>query len=437
MLNGKELRETDEHITIKSYQEVYTLRIEKTSVKQSGEVVVTAENPAGMIEPDLTKPVFKTHLIDRSVSEGEPLRWDVAIERPYMGVTVKWFLSGKELTNSENVQIIDHGEGKYHITINEAKTEMSGTLVVQATNSYGTSESRATVEIKEAAKKPEFLKQPQDRSVEVDETVKFSATVSGKPTPTVSWFMEETKLVTNEELRVKFDETTGKTSIKIYKAKLSDSGKKITVKAENTEGKIEASSLLTVDKKSEPPSIEKEMNSRQVNEGTKVSFSVTVTGYPAPEVVWYRNGEPITPGGNISMTAENGVYTLTIENVTPDQSGEISCEAKNTVGSKKQFATLTVKAVGEAPIFQKNIEDKLVVEGEELVMDAKLAEVKPKPTISWLKDGKPLDDARFQTSQQDDGTLILKIDSAQLDDKSRITIKAENQFGSAGKDPQS
>lgn len=59
-------------------------------------------------------------------------------------------------------------------------------------------------------------------------------------------------------------------------------------------------------------------------------------------------------------------------------------------------------------------------------------QVKPAPTISWLKDGKPIEDARFKLSREEDGTLKLKIDSVELDDKSRITIRAENQFGSAG-----
>ncbi|VDM13469.1 unnamed protein product, partial [Wuchereria bancrofti] len=116
-LNGRELSPSDTNITIKSFEQVYILKIEKANVKHAGEVVVTAENAGGMVgkevvlkvEPDLTKPIFKTHLIDRSVNEGEPLRWDVAIERPYKGVTVKWFLNGKELTNNENVQIIDDG----------------------------------------------------------------------------------------------------------------------------------------------------------------------------------------------------------------------------------------------------------------------------------------------------------------------------------------
>ncbi|CAG9533738.1 unnamed protein product [Cercopithifilaria johnstoni] len=438
-LNGRELSSSDTNIIIKSFEEVYIMRIERANVKHAGEVAVIAENTAGMVgkevvlkvEPDLTKPVFKTHLIDRSVNEGEPLRWDIAIERPYQEVTIKWFLNGKELTNNENVQIIDHGEGKYHITINEAKSDMSGTLIAEAKNSCGTSESSAFVEVKEVARKPEILRQPQDHEVEENQTVKFSAIISGKPTPTVSWYMDGMKLENSNEIGVKFDGTTGKTSIKIFKANLSDSGKKITMKAENAEGQVEASAILTVSKKLEPPTIISEMKSHQVNQGETVNFSIKVAGYPAPEVSWFLNGEPITPNNNIKITEEDGVHTLVLSDVLPEQSGEISCEAKNSVGSKKQLATLAVKLTGKAPIFEKNIEDKLVVEGEELIMDAKLAEVKPVPTISWLKDGEPLKDARFKLSREEDGTLKLKIDSVELGDKSRITIRAENQFGSA------
>lgn len=64
-----------------------------------------------------------------------------------------------------------------------------------------------------------------------------------------------------------------------------------------------------------------------------------------------------------------------MKEVTPEQSGEIACEAKNSVGLKKQIAMLAVKMIGEAPTFTRNLEDRLVVEGEQLIMEAKLAEV--------------------------------------------------------------
>lgn len=61
------------------------------------------------VEPDTAKPVFKTHLIDRHVDEGEPLRWDVSIERSTSETRVSWFLNDEQLLSNENVQIVDHG----------------------------------------------------------------------------------------------------------------------------------------------------------------------------------------------------------------------------------------------------------------------------------------------------------------------------------------
>lgn len=48
-LNDKVLDGTEEHISIKTYEKVHVLRIEKANIKQAGEVVVMAENPAGVV----------------------------------------------------------------------------------------------------------------------------------------------------------------------------------------------------------------------------------------------------------------------------------------------------------------------------------------------------------------------------------------------------
>lgn len=77
----------------------------------------------------------------------------------------------------------------------------------------------------------------------------------------------------------------------------------------------------------------------------------------------------------MQITVENDIHTLIMKDVVPEQTGEICCEAKNAVGSKKQFASLAVKMIGSAPIFEKNLEDRLVREGEEIIMEAVLSEV--------------------------------------------------------------
>lgn len=65
--------------------------------------------------------------------------------------------------------------------------------------------------------KPEFTKLPQDQVTEEENSIKFSAVVTGVPTPTISWYLNEQLITSSEEIRVKYEEETGKTSIRIFK----------------------------------------------------------------------------------------------------------------------------------------------------------------------------------------------------------------------------
>lgn len=56
-LNGRELSTSDTNITMKSFEEVYILKIEKANVKHAGEVIVTAENIAGMVGKEVVLKV--------------------------------------------------------------------------------------------------------------------------------------------------------------------------------------------------------------------------------------------------------------------------------------------------------------------------------------------------------------------------------------------
>jgi hypothetical protein len=74
---------------------------------------VTAQNSAGQdsksadlkVNPAYAVPKFKSDLRDKNVDEGEPVRFDVALEGPSTGTEVTWYLNGKPLSNSENIQV--------------------------------------------------------------------------------------------------------------------------------------------------------------------------------------------------------------------------------------------------------------------------------------------------------------------------------------------
>ncbi|CAL2029366.1 unnamed protein product [Caenorhabditis brenneri] len=437
-INEKIVEESTTITTIKT-EDVYTLKITNAKIEQTGTVKVTAQNSAGQdskqadlkVESNIVAPKFKSQLTDKTVDEGEPLRWNLELDGPSPGTEVTWLLNGQPLTKSDTVQVVDHGDETYHVTIAEAKPEMSGTLTAKAKNAAGECESSAKVTVNGGNKKPEFIQAPQSHETTLEESVKFSAIVTGKPMPTISWFLNEKKLIQSEEVKVKYVHETGKTSIRIHKPLMEHNGT-IRVEAVNVAGKVEATAQLKVDKKTEVPKFTTNMDDRQVKEGENVKFTANVEGYPEPSVAWTLNGEPVTKHANITVTDKDGEHTIEIAAVTPEQAGELSCEATNAVGSKKRDVQLAVKKVGDAPTFAKNLEDRLITEGELTLMDAKLNVVKPKPKITWLKDGVEIkSDDHYKLVEEEDGTLKMSIITTKLDDKGRITIKAESEFGVA------
>lgn len=102
---------------------------------------------------------------------------------------------------------------------------MNGILVCRAENSFGTSESRATINVKEVDSKPVFTRSIQDHETVEGESVKFSAIVRGRPTPKIVWYLNEEEVKSSEEISIKRDESTGKVSLKILKPVESQTGK--------------------------------------------------------------------------------------------------------------------------------------------------------------------------------------------------------------------
>ena len=73
-----------------------------------------------------------------------------------------------------------------------------------------------------------------------------------------------------------------------------------------------------------------------VSQGETVQFIATASGFPAPTYIWRFNGEIIS-GQTFS--------TLTLSNVTVEQSGTYQVTASNSLGSVSQSAELTVRTL--------------------------------------------------------------------------------------------
>lgn len=93
--------------------------------------------------------------------------------------------------------------------------------------------------------------------------------------------------------------------------------------------------------KAEAPSFLKKIGDTEVYEGMKAKFTACATGYPEPEVEWFRNGDRIYSNDrSLIETEPNGLLRLTIGGVTPADVGKYTCRVFNPHGEDTCHAEL-------------------------------------------------------------------------------------------------
>ena len=78
-----------------------------------------------------------------------------------------------------------------------------------------------------------------------------------------------------------------------------------------------------------------------IKHGNRLELSVTVSGTPPPDVVWYLNGRKVTETDDVTLTVQHKKYKFRIDHVTDDVR-TVCVEASNHLGSENRFYTITV-----------------------------------------------------------------------------------------------
>ena len=128
-----------------------------------------------------------------------------------------------------------------------------------------------------------------------------------------------------------------------------------------------------------PPAFSQHPQSATVAFGADVTFTVAVSGSPAPTLQWRKGGQAI-PG-------ETGT-SLVLENLTLDSAGSYDCVATNTAGTvTSNAATLTVIPPA-APTFEAQPTDMTARVGSGAFFS--VLATGGGPTYQWRKDGADL-----------------------------------------------
>jgi hemicentin len=382
------------------------------------------------------KPTLKSDLIKDIIAQaGEtiPLTIKASGTKP----KVKWYKNGVEIvhTTEENYEIIEEDE-TYTLLIKNAKPKDSAEYQAVITNDVGEVKSKKIkVQVQKA---PELKKKPQPfLTVKEGEQAQFQCEFDGNPTPKVSWLRDGKPLTPKDGFDIKTDTTTGKSVLTINQATPKHSGP-ITLRLENSVG-TPIEEIVQLQVETPPQLLQKPQPicEAHLNQTATIPFKCSAT--PKPTIKLYKNEIQIPLNGDhyelVPNTTDSTSYEIKIKNVRPDDEGNYRIRIENPLGNiESNVQVTTVDNVSIKPSSKPNKTD--LKQHETLILEY-LVDGKPKPEITFLKDGKEIKPSPKTQITYDDKTKICRLVTTDVgqEDQGLYTLVAKNKLGKQETEP--
>ncbi|XP_075253986.1 muscle M-line assembly protein unc-89-like isoform X3 [Convolutriloba macropyga] len=403
--DGKRLIDSQNNRISSDGAHKHTLEIPKVAADDTGTITLVAENDFGKTNssaylhvqgPQGQAPaIYKIPESLPKVNEGGILKLEAVVSGTPPPEVV-WYRNGRELTPNEKVKIRsapEVDEGLHQLVISDCTRADAGDYSVSATNDIGQVTKTCKVQVGEKPRPPKFVSELQDVEVEDGKPLRWEVEVDGKPTPVVKWFRGKEDM-SNFDCEI---EHVGPVCALVLDETFPDDEGQYTVVATNEQGSAQSEGFLTVKDPrirkisvvGEPPKFVKKPADKEVAEGKSVEFTCKVTGNPLPEVKWVnKEGEELTQNDDFKLSYKNGVATLLIKEVIPDDDGKFLCKAVNRVG--ETTCSFFVKVLRKSkPFFEVPIKDVSCRELDSCSFDC-VVSGDPKPTVHWQHNGEKI-----------------------------------------------
>lgn len=201
--------------------------------------------------------------------------------------------------------------------------------------------------------KPTLLEPMKDLKVMAGERAHFVAKIKAKPMPEISVYLDERLLSSKDDFVTTFDNNT--LELTINNAQPKDQGV-YKVKLTNPLGELTTDAKLTVLKKPTikyDTKLDKTLDVIAIEQNLHINCEIS--GFPKPEVKWYKEGQEIIPGGGVSRAIMDygEVYAnLNVNKIKRTEGGNYKIVAENEVG--KAEANFVIRVI-DVPMPPENL----------------------------------------------------------------------------------
>ncbi|XP_060552023.1 hemicentin-1-like isoform X2 [Ruditapes philippinarum] len=411
-----------------------SLLIESVRVDHSGRYVCVVENNAGIATRDFTlnvldPPKLPSNLTKyKEIIEGSP----VVIRCPASGTPqplITWYKDGLLITGDHGgLAILDDGS----LEILDAEAEDSSVYTCIAENQAG--EVEHDVEVKVIVK-PKLTGKDQgqdgvvdDKNVIIGNNITLVCPVEGDPQPTITW-LQNGYALQRSELGTVYEISSDGMNLTVYSADVDDTAR-YTCIAENIGGEVEKSFDLNVHV---PPNIDPDSVSPDVNiinKDSSLYIDCPVTGIPRPNVLWYKDGDLLSPENDPNLHVHADGRRLEIVGAQVSDSGKYKCVGENVAGRTEQEFDVDVHV---GPVIERpgEIEKPEIISNESISLTCPASGI-PLPRITWYKNNQIISANTSRITLLDDG-WTLRITSVNVEDSARYTCRAQNEAGDGEK----
>ncbi|XP_070140214.1 roundabout homolog 2 isoform X3 [Drosophila kikkawai] len=372
----------------------------------------------------LLRDEFRLEPQNTRIAQGDTALLECAAPRGIPEPTVTWKKGGQklDLEGSKRIRIVDGG----NLAIQDARQTDEGQYQCIAKNPVGVRESSlATLKVHV---KPYIIRGPHDQTVLEGASVTFPCRVGGDPMPDVLWL----RTASGGNMPLDRVSVLEDRSLRLERVTIADEGE-YSCEADNVVGAITAMGTLTV---YAPPKFIQRPASKSVELGADTSFECRASGNPKPTIFWTikNNSTLIFPGAPPldrfhSLNTEEGHSILTLTRFQrTDKDLVILCNAMNEVASITSRVQLSLDSQEDRPppiIISGPVNQTLPIKSLATLQCKAIG--LPSPTISWYRDGIPVQPSSKLNITTSGDLIISDLDRQQ--DQGLYTCVASSRAG--------